>query len=131
MHSQTILCIEDDPLLRDFLVAQLEEVTWQGTVILAAGDAQTGLQLARQRLPQLVILDLSLPDRSGYEVAAELRRLPVPPKVLIYTSTTAGTVLRQLPRGLAHGLIQKSADTRETLGPAVRSLLAGENLLPA
>jgi two-component system phosphate regulon response regulator PhoB len=69
----SILIIEDEPDLRDVLEYNLRQA---GHETVTAGRAGDGLRLARQRLPDLVILDLMLPDRPGTDVCRELRGDP-------------------------------------------------------
>jgi len=68
--GECILIIEDNPLnmklFRDLLQAQ-------GYQTLEASDGQSGLDLARAEHPDLVLLDLHLPDISGLQVAVELK----------------------------------------------------------
>lgn len=66
----TILLIEDDPQIRRFLRASL---TSQGYRLLEAVTGEEGLSLAASQRPELVILDLGLPDLDGLEVARRLR----------------------------------------------------------
>ncbi len=65
-----ILIIEDDPTicrgLTDSLVAESYEV-------LTAADGEVGLRLSHEGNPDLIILDLMLPKRSGYEICRQLR----------------------------------------------------------
>jgi DNA-binding response OmpR family regulator len=65
----TILIVEDDPLLRHAFRLLLEDA---GYDVLEAGTADEAVRTAYDAAPQLVILDLGLPDRSGLEVAREL-----------------------------------------------------------
>ncbi|MDD5642007.1 MAG: response regulator [Syntrophales bacterium] len=65
-----ILLIEDDPHIRRFLRASL--VT-QGYDLLEAGTGKEGLALAASRVPDVVLLDLGLPDMEGIEVIKQLR----------------------------------------------------------
>jgi two-component system KDP operon response regulator KdpE len=65
-----ILLIEDDPHIRRFLRASL--VT-QGYELLEAGTGKEGLALAASRVPEVVLLDLGLPDMEGLEVINQLR----------------------------------------------------------
>jgi DNA-binding response OmpR family regulator len=65
----TILIVEDDPLLRHAFMLLLEDA---GYGVTEAGTAAEAVLAAFREPPQLVILDLGLPDRSGLEVAREL-----------------------------------------------------------
>lgn len=70
-NAPRILLVEDDNLLRHALRLLLEEA---GYGILEAGSAAQALQKARgDAPPALVVLDLGLPDRTGLDVARELR----------------------------------------------------------
>ena len=72
-----ILLVEDDPTLRRTLAIGLRA---EGHEVLTAGDGRTALAAAREDEPQLMVLDLGLPDISGVEVLTRLRgwtRLPV------------------------------------------------------
>jgi len=65
-----ILLIEDDPQIRRFLRASL--IT-QGYEFIEAGTGREGLALAAARVPEVVLLDLGLPDMEGLEVIKQLR----------------------------------------------------------
>ncbi len=64
-----ILIVEDNPVNLD-LVMQLLEDDYE---LLTAEDGVMGLRLALQERPDLVLLDLSLPRKSGWEVCQEIR----------------------------------------------------------
>jgi DNA-binding response OmpR family regulator len=66
-----ILVVEDDPVYAEFVASTLRDAG-HGTAIAADGAAAR--EHVRTRRPHAVILDLSLPDESGYDVARELRR---------------------------------------------------------
>ena len=65
-----ILIVEDNPVNLD-LVMQLLEDDYD---LLTAEDGQSGLDLAIKERPDLVLLDLSLPKKSGWEVCEELKQ---------------------------------------------------------
>lgn len=67
----TVLVVEDEHKLRELLRSRLER---EGLAVLTAGSGAEALNLAREGHPDLVILDLRLPDVSGEEVSLELRR---------------------------------------------------------
>ncbi|NII10973.1 response regulator [Oleiagrimonas sp. C23AA] len=66
-----ILVIDDEPQIRRFLNIGLRA---EGYQVLEAANAEQGLALAATRAPDLVILDLGLPDRDGHDVLTELRQ---------------------------------------------------------
>jgi CheY-like chemotaxis protein len=65
-----ILLVEDNELNRDMLVRRLEH---RGFHVSTAGDGQQGLALARTEKPDLILLDMSLPEMDGWEVARRLK----------------------------------------------------------
>ncbi len=76
-HGAVVLCIEDDPQMRRFLRTGLGA---HGFRVVEADTARQGLLEAGTRRPDLVILDLGLPDMDGVEVVRRLRewtQLPV------------------------------------------------------
>lgn len=85
--SVTVLIIEDEPLLRSAFRALLEV---SGYRVLEAGTAREALDCAAANRPDLVLLDLGLPDRHGLEVAAELRHRAETRDVPIVAMTGSG-----------------------------------------
>jgi DNA-binding response OmpR family regulator len=71
--NQHLLMIEDDARLADMVRAYLGQSGYQVT---HAGDAQSGLTQLQAEAPDLVILDLMLPDMDGLEVCRRIRALP-------------------------------------------------------
>jgi two-component system, OmpR family, response regulator RpaA len=67
--TKTILICEDEPALRELVRASLDG----GYEFAEASDGYAALQLARELVPDAVILDLMLPGLGGLEVLAELR----------------------------------------------------------
>lgn len=65
-----ILLVEDNELNRDMLVRRLEH---RGFQVCTAGDGRQGLALARAQMPDLILLDMSLPEMNGWEVARKLK----------------------------------------------------------
>lgn len=78
--AKTILVAEDDPVTRRFVVSLLEE---RGYEVLVAEDGEHAVSLAVSATPDLIVSDLVMPYRDGYEVLRAIRnddrvkRLPV------------------------------------------------------
>jgi PAS domain S-box-containing protein len=73
-RSRRILIVEDNDDARESLRLLLESL---GHRVLEAGDGQRGLALALHHQPEVVLIDLGLPELDGYEVARALRSSPV------------------------------------------------------
>lgn len=68
---ETILVVEDEPALRDTLAYNLKK---DGFTVEAVGDGRLALESARKLKPDLIILDIMLPELDGFEVARILRK---------------------------------------------------------
>jgi len=77
---QTVLVIEDDRRTADLVALYLER---EGFRALTAGDGPAGLALARRAAPDLVILDLMLPEMDGWEVCRQLRKTSDVPVIML------------------------------------------------
>jgi two-component system, OmpR family, alkaline phosphatase synthesis response regulator PhoP len=66
-----ILVVDDEPHIVDVVRAYLER---DGHAVLTAADGDRAIELARDEAPDLIVLDVMLPKRSGFEVLRELRR---------------------------------------------------------
>ncbi|GLQ86545.1 response regulator [Dyella flagellata] len=75
-----VLVIDDETQIRKFLDIGLRA---EGYDVLLAANAAEGLALAATRSPDLVILDIGLPDREGHEVLAELRQWTQVPVLML------------------------------------------------
>jgi two-component system response regulator RegX3 len=77
---RTILMVEDEPSITEPLAAALSREGWDSRV---AATAAEGIELAEQVRPELVLLDVMLPDGSGYDVCRELRRRSDVPIIML------------------------------------------------
>lgn len=80
-----ILVVDDEPLARRRLCAQVADLG-AGTVVGEAGTGVQALELATSEQPDVVLLDVRMPDMDGLEAARHLRRLPRPPVVVFTTA---------------------------------------------
>ena len=68
--DRTVLVVEDEANIVDILTFNLQK---EGYAVLSAYDGQAGLDLAREKKPDLILLDLMLPKKNGFEVCKTLR----------------------------------------------------------
>lgn len=95
-----ILVVEDDEAIRDVIRFALESNGY-GDVI-AAGDGESGLQLARREQPSLVLLDLMLPQLDGLSVCRELKRDKTTrniPVIMLTAKSEESDIVRGLETG--------------------------------
>jgi two-component system response regulator RegX3 len=78
--ARTILVVEDEPTLRETLAEALEA---DGYAVVQAGDGRAALERFRAATPDLVLLDLMLPELSGLEVARHIRAESSVPIVML------------------------------------------------
>jgi DNA-binding response OmpR family regulator len=79
-----VLVAEDDPDIRDLVVFKLQQ---SGYEVIAAEDGQQALSAAREQLPELAVLDVSMPGMSGLDVCRMLRAEPATAHMLIIMLT--------------------------------------------
>lgn len=78
--AETILVVDDEPTIVEFVRINLEKA---GFEVLVAGDGETALQCAASKEPDLVVLDIMLPGKDGFEVCRELRRTTSVPIIML------------------------------------------------
>lgn len=123
--SATLLYIEDNASNQQVvqMLCASRRPHWQ---VLSAADGQTGMQQAKQTLPNVILLDLHLPDQHGETVLAELRREPNTrsiPVVILSADATASSRDRLLAAG-ANDYISKPYATETLFERLDRILLA-------
>ncbi|WP_405900727.1 response regulator transcription factor [Streptomyces sp. NBC_00727] len=72
--TQRLLVVEDEPTLRELLSASLQLTGFQ---VITAETGARALEAVREQRPDLIVLDVMLPDFNGFEVARRLREHPV------------------------------------------------------
>src|SRR5512138_4541 len=77
---ETILVVEDEPALRDTLSYNLKK---DGFSVEAVGDGRAALDSARKLRPDLIVLDLMLPEIDGFEVCRILRKEMATPILML------------------------------------------------
>jgi DNA-binding NtrC family response regulator len=102
MRRPRFLIIDDERNFRQFLAEALEV---EGYGVTQAATSRAGIALARQELPQIVLLDQNLPDGSGLDLIHELRALPSNPVIIMITAFAGyDNAVRAVKAGAFHYL---------------------------
>jgi two-component system KDP operon response regulator KdpE len=114
----TILVIDDEKQIHRFLRPALEA---SGFTVVAAHDAREGLRLAAARAPDLVLLDLGLPDLDGREALARLRAFSDVPVIILSARDQEADKIASLDEG-ADDYVEKPFAVGELLARIRASL---------
>lgn len=124
-----ILVIDDHALIREALRGVIKELKGEATVAEAADWRQAMPQVEHNTEPDLILLDLQLPGRDGFEILAELREShPAISVVVLSARQDRESVTRALELG-ALGFIPKSAP-REVMLSALNLIFSGGMYIP-
>ena len=121
---QTLLFIEDDRDIRAALRLALED---EGYKVLESSDGQSGLKTFASENVDLVLLDLRLPDLSGFDVCRELRSKSLVPIIMVTAQTDTHDLVAGLEAG-ADDYVTKPVVAKE-LAARIRAALRRTTLL--
>jgi DNA-binding NarL/FixJ family response regulator len=116
--SFTVLIVDDHAGFRAIARALLEAEGFD--VVGEAEDGAAALLAAGQLRPQVVLLDIQLPDLDGFDVADRLARAGKPPAVVLVSTRDISSYRRRLAKSPVRGFIPKN----ELTGSAVSALVS-------
>lgn len=120
LAGKKILLVDDD---RDILAAMQVALGETGCEVFTASDGNEAVTQAEQILPDLVILDMMLPKRSGFLVMEKLRKMAQRPKVIMITGNQ-GSRHKTYAESLGVNVYLNKPFRMERLLEAVRKLIA-------
>ncbi|MCG6968651.1 MAG: response regulator [Gammaproteobacteria bacterium] len=121
-----VLLIDDHTLFRLGLKGLLERSSIE--VVGAASTGQEGLQKARELSPDVILLDMRMPDMDGLQVLGRLREQGVTVPITILTTSEEERDLVECLRAGAQGYLLKDMDPEELVA-ALRKIVAGESVV--
>ena len=122
-----IVLVDDHTLLRDALREKLERES-DFNVIGDAGSAESALERVSELKPDILILDVTLPDKSGVEVAEAVRELSPNTRIIAFSMHDEQHMVAAMLRAGAKGYVTKTAE-RPSLLNAIRAVAAGNEYL--
>ena len=122
-----VLVVDDQEMVREGFSALLDAQE-DIEVVGSAGDGVTAVAAVRRLLPDVVLMDIRMPEMDGLEATRLLAADPHPAKVLVLTTFDLDDYVYEALRAGASGFLLKHAPARELLD-AVRVVARGEALL--
>lgn len=122
-----VLVVDDEPLVRQGLRLILDSEP-DLAVVGEAGSGAEAVGLARTLEPDVVCMDVRMPDLDGIRATELVLRLPHPPKVLVVTTFSSDDFVLGALRAGASGFVLKRASAAELVA-AVRAVASGDSLL--
>ena len=122
-----VLLIDDSPIIRLGLRSALEDYT-DIAIVGEAANASDGVAAVVQHKPDVVLLDLHLPDKSGFHACRELLKARPQTRVLILTSNSNERNVQEAMNAGAKGYLLKDNDGA-SLAAGLRSVAAGDAVL--
>ena len=116
-----VLVIEDHSEIREN-ISELLEI--YGLEIISASNGLDGVKIASERLPDLILCDIMMPDLDGYEVLTQLKNIPITNRIPVIF-LTACTEKSEIARGLslgADGYICKPFEESELIDTVINQL---------
>ncbi|MGW2951790.1 response regulator [Streptomyces eurythermus] len=121
-----VLVVDDEALIRTGFQRILDAA--DGIEVVGAVSGGQALRTVRETRPDVVLLDIRMPDVDGLTVLGDIRRLPDPPVVAMLTTFDMDEYVETALRSGAAGFLLKDTDP-EALPPAVQSLARGGTVL--
>lgn len=117
-----ILVVEDEATIREMMRRMLEKEGW---MVAEAENGRVGLEQVVAQQPQLILLDLMMPEMDGFEFVARLRKMPAGQSIPIVVVTAKDITLedRLKLNGYVEQILSKGAYSREELLGEVRDLV--------
>lgn len=122
-HPIRVLIAEDQTMLRGALAALLD-LEADITVVAQAVNGREALKLVRENAPDVVVTDIEMPERSGLELAADLKLAESKARVIILTTFARPGYLRRALEAGARGYLLKERPVSE-LAEAIRRVHSG------
>lgn len=123
-----ILIVDDHPAFRLVIKTHLMQLLGV-TDVIEAENGQAAVEMARQQMPDLAILDLDIPRINGLEVIPRLRLAHAPMRVLVLSGQETRSFAPRTMRAGAQGFVGKSQEMKEIMR-GIEAVLAGYTVFP-
>jgi len=127
MCKISILIVDDHTLIREtwsFLLGRNEDFE----VIAEVGDGQKAIEIARDKRPNIVLLDINMAPLNGFDILKMIRKLSPGSKVIAVSMHSQPSYAKKMLRLGARGYVTKNSPRQEMLD-AIREVYAGQTYI--
>ncbi|PHX37198.1 LuxR family transcriptional regulator [Pseudomonas sp. NZIPFR-PS5] len=124
----SIFIIDDHPVIRMAIRMLLENENYE--VVGETDNGVDAMQMVRECMPDLIILDISIPKLDGLEVLARFNAMNLPSKILVLTAQAPSLFAIRCMQSGASGYVCKQEDLSELVS-SVKAVLSGYNYFPS
>ena len=120
--AKKILLIEDEEIMLNILQRKLTQENYE---VLIARDGQEGLEVMEKELPDLVLLDIIMPKKGGFEVMEEMGKIPKLKNIPVIIVSNSGQPVeldRARKLGAKDWLIKTEFDPQEVIDKVVKQI---------
>jgi len=114
VEKKTILIVDDHPLFREGLKSLIKSYS-EFEVVGEAENGKQGINKAKKLKPDLVIMDLSLPDQSGIDVTRRIRSILFETRIMILSMHSKIEYITKAFQAGAHGYVVKESATEKLI----------------
>jgi len=123
-----VLSVDDHPLVREGIAAMINDQP-DMQMVAQSSSGKEGIQSFREHKPDIVLMDMRLPDMSGLDAMITIRSEFRDARVIVLTSSEGDAEMRRALDGGARGYMLKSMPPKELL-EAIRKVHAGKKAIP-
>ena len=126
----SIVVVDDHRFMRDVICAMLARQAEKYAVVGHAANAAEAVQVCEETAPDLVVLDINLPDRSGVEAVSDIKKASPQTRILLCTAFVSDDRIVDALRSGAQGFVEKTNSWSE-FADAVDRVSKGEHYFAA
>ncbi|NBB10120.1 response regulator transcription factor [Pseudomonas sp. SLFW] len=125
---KTVFIIDDHPVIRLAIRMLLENENYE--IVGETDNGVDAMQMVRECMPDLIILDISIPKLDGLEVLTRFNSMNLPAKILVLTGQAPSLFAIRCMQNGAAGYVCKQEDLSELVS-SVKAVLSGYNYFPS
>jgi DNA-binding NarL/FixJ family response regulator len=125
-----VAIVEDHPIMREVVRKVCSGISWI-EVVTEAGTGAIAVSEIVKNEPDIVVLDIGLPDFDGFEVLRRIRKLGANPRVLIFSGYCSPYLIFRLEHADIHGFVDKRINTLASMREAFSAIRKKTTYFPS